>query len=98
MEENGVIYFMLNAAEEGVYMVSLNMHTKNIMSSTRLSSCPTQPLGVEFPKHIQNPVPPKRDRVLDCNQEEVVKNLTSSSALEWKDWRQTSCGAGADLI
>lgn len=62
MEENGVICFMLNAAEEGVYMVSLNMHTKNIMSSTRLSSCPTQPLGVEFPKHIQNPVPPKRDR------------------------------------
>uniref|UniRef100_A0A0E0D8A2 DUF1618 domain-containing protein n=1 Tax=Oryza meridionalis TaxID=40149 RepID=A0A0E0D8A2_9ORYZ len=65
MEEDGVLYFMLNAAEQGVYMVSLNMHTKSIISSTRLSSCPyTQPLG-NFPNTFRISVfalPPKRDR------------------------------------
>uniref|UniRef100_A0A0E0KDT1 DUF1618 domain-containing protein n=1 Tax=Oryza punctata TaxID=4537 RepID=A0A0E0KDT1_ORYPU len=56
-QEDGVLSFMLNDADEELYMVSLNMHSKRLLSSLTLSSCPDDivpPLGLDLSKHLEN--------------------------------------------
>ncbi|EAY90029.1 hypothetical protein OsI_11599 [Oryza sativa Indica Group] len=56
-QEDGVLSFMLNDADAELYMVSLNMHSKKLLSSLTLSSCPDDivpPLGLDLSKDLQN--------------------------------------------